>query len=77
MAERVGIEPTLEAFLSLLMVAFLCQVLLLQIRGIGSKSNHYVESRGSGEQENLCQAVFDPTAVPELCLVLNLCQNCV
>ena len=69
MAEGVGFEPIFMLFLSLLIVAFLCQDLHTYIQRIALVYKGNVASMGIYEKENLCQTVSEPTCVPRLCLM--------
>lgn len=65
MAPKVGLEPTFERFSSLLIVAFLCQSLLIAIRETINIIKALVAPNGNAEQRIPCLFVSMPTLCVE------------
>jgi hypothetical protein len=76
MAPKVGLEPTVVPFLSLLIVAFLCGHLLLWIRQKINDIKGIIATTCNLRQKNLCGIVRLPTDCAGLCGGKKLCGIC-
>jgi len=78
MVRLAGLEPAKGVFASLLIIAFCCANLLIDIQGF----HWYYKGKGATmskyRQKKLCQSVSEFLAVSEVCQKINgriLCQS--